>query len=56
MTALALRIGQQIATAHGPACSGVRKMVDFRLKAGRHVLQIAGSASPAIALMVTRLP
>lgn len=41
---------------HGPACSGIRTMVDFELGRGRHLLQIAGSRDPAIALMVARLP
>lgn len=36
---------------HGPACSTVRKMVDFPLKAGRHVVEIAGSPNPNIVLM-----
>lgn len=43
------------AHGHGPECSGIRKMVDFRLRAGRHILQIAGNGSPAIRVMVTRL-
>ncbi|MGN7161220.1 homogentisate 1,2-dioxygenase [Sphingomonas sp. SAFR-052] len=41
---------------HGPACSGIRKMVDFELGRGRHLLQIAGSRDAAVALMVARLP
>ncbi|WP_156678749.1 homogentisate 1,2-dioxygenase [Sphingomonas profundi] len=42
-----------IAHAHGPACSGIRKMVDFRLEQGRHLLQIAGNPTPTIRLMVS---
>lgn len=38
---------------HGPACSTIRKMVDFDLKPGRHLLQIAGSEPAAVTLMVT---
>lgn len=44
------------AHGHGPECSGIRKMVDFPLKSGRHILQISGSGSPAIAVMIARLP
>lgn len=40
----------------GPACSGIRKMVDFTLQPGDYVLQIAGSGSPAISVLVARLP
>ena len=45
-----------VAHGHGPECSGIRKMVDYTLKPGRHVLQIAASGEPRIALMVTKLP
>lgn len=41
---------------HGPACSGIRKIVDFSLKPGRYTLQIAGSAAPELALMVAQMP
>lgn len=36
---------------HGPDCSGIRKIVWFDLSAGRHVVQIAGSASADIRIM-----
>lgn len=45
-----------IAHARGPACSGIRKMVDFDLAAGRYLLQIAGNQEAALSLMVVRLP
>ncbi|WP_156360138.1 homogentisate 1,2-dioxygenase [Sphingomonas sp. Leaf10] len=45
-----------IGHSHGPACSGIRKMVDFQLGRGRHLVQIAGSRDRAVALMVARLP
>ncbi|MEP9401421.1 hypothetical protein [Sphingomonas sp. VNH70] len=45
-----------VAHGHGPACSGIRKMVDFDLSPGRHLIQIAGSADPAVTLLVTPLP
>lgn len=44
-----------VAHGHGPACSGVRKMVDFRLTPGRYLLQIAGNADPVIPVMVAAL-
>lgn len=37
---------------HGPGCSTIRKMVDFDLKPGRHLLQIAGSEAAAVTLMI----
>lgn len=50
-----LREGKVIASSahgHGPACSGIRKIVDFRLSAGEHFLQIAGSPTPVLAVLV----
>ena len=44
-----------VAHAHGPACSTVRKMVDFDLKPGRYLLQIAGSDTTTLPVMVSRL-
>lgn len=41
--------------SHGPACSGIRKMVDFDLQPGRHLLQIVGSPTAAIDVMIVRL-
>ncbi|TGX44725.1 homogentisate 1,2-dioxygenase [Sphingomonas naasensis] len=40
----------------GPACSGIRKMVDFALEPGSYVLQIAGNGAPTLPVLVTRLP
>lgn len=45
-----------IAHGHGPECSGIRKMVDYTVKPGRHVLQIAASGDAAITVLVTKLP
>lgn len=45
-----------VAHAHGPACTGVRKLVDFALKPGRYVLQIEGSKDAVAPVLVTRLP
>lgn len=44
------------AHGHGPDCSGIAKMVDFPLSAGRHVLQLAASGQPSIAVLVVKLP
>ncbi len=44
------------AHGHGPDCTGVRKMVDFDLQPGRYLLQVAGNGSPALPLMVARVP
>ncbi|HEV7694140.1 MAG TPA: hypothetical protein VGO52_25120 [Hyphomonadaceae bacterium] len=41
---------------HGPDCSGIRKIVDFPLKAGKHTLQISANADPKMVLMVTKKP
>lgn len=45
-----------VAHGHGPACTGIRKMVDFDLGAGRYVLQVAGNGTADLPLMVTKLP
>lgn len=45
-----------VAHGHGPECSGIRKMVDYPLKPGRHVLQIAASGEATISVLVTKLP
>lgn len=44
------------AHGHGPACTGIRKFVDFTLTPGRYVLQVAGNAGPTLPLLLTRLP
>lgn len=41
---------------HGPACSGVRKMVDFALEPGIYVVQIAGSASDKVRVLAASIP
>lgn len=45
-----------VAHGHGPACSGIRKMVDFDLQPGRYLLQIAGSEPLATGVMVSAVP
>lgn len=44
-----------IAHGHGPDCSGIRKIVDFTLQPGRHVLQLSGNAEAQATIMVVRL-
>jgi hypothetical protein len=41
---------------HGPACTGIRKYVDFDLKPGAYLLQMSGSPAPTLDVMVARLP
>ena len=54
-----LKDGQPVtstAHGHGPACSSVRKMVDFPLTPGRYVIQVSADADPTLAILVARLP
>lgn len=44
-----------VAHGHGPACSTIRKTVEFDLKPGRYLLQVAGSRTDALRMMVSRL-
>ncbi|MDP3493808.1 MAG: hypothetical protein Q8R82_11885 [Hyphomonadaceae bacterium] len=39
---------------HGPACTTIRKMVDFQLKPGTHLLQVSANAAPTLKLMVAK--
>lgn len=50
------KLVESVAHDHGPACSGIRKMIDFALRSGAYVLQVAGNGTPAISVIVTRLP
>jgi len=45
-----------VAHGRGPACTGIRKMVDFALTPGRHTLQIAVNGEPQVTVMAVRLP
>jgi len=45
-----------IAHGRGPDCTGIRKMVDFPLKPGRYILQIAANGEPEVTALVARLP
>jgi hypothetical protein len=40
---------------HGPKCTGLRKMVDFKLTPGTYAIQLSGSATPSLALMLVKL-
>jgi hypothetical protein len=44
-----------IAHGHGPKCSGMRKMVDFPLRPGDHLLQISGNQGAAISVLVAKI-
>ncbi len=45
-----------VAHAHGPDCTGVRKMVDFRLSPGAYILQLSGATEASLPVMIVRLP
>jgi len=47
---------QSVAHGHGPDCSGIRKMVDFHLAPGDYLLQIAGSGTPVVRVLVASVP
>lgn len=40
---------------HGGACSPVRKMVDYDLARGRYLLEVAGSPTATLGLMIARV-
>lgn len=44
------------AHAHGPACSGIHKIVDFPLHPGGYVVQISANAEPQTTVLVVRVP
>ena len=44
------------AHAPGPACTGIRKTVQFALGAGRAVIQLSGNPDAAIQVLVTKIP
>lgn len=47
---------ESIAHGHGPACSGIHKVVDFTLVPGRYFVTISGNETADVAVMVARLP
>lgn len=44
------------AHSHGPACSGIRKIVDYRLAPGRYVLQLTGAAANTLPVLIAPAP
>ncbi len=47
---------ESVGHGRGPACSGIRKMVDFRLEPGRYLLQLAGNGAPRMRVIVAAVP
>jgi hypothetical protein len=47
---------EPLSFGHGPACTTIRKMVVYPLRAGRHILQVAGSGAEAARLLVAKQP
>jgi hypothetical protein len=41
-----------VAHGHGPECGPVRKIVDFDLRPGRHLLQLSGSRDAGVTVMI----
>ncbi|MGN6375073.1 MAG: hypothetical protein ACTHMG_05905 [Sphingomonas sp.] len=44
-----------VAHRHGPACSGIHKIVDFRLPRGRYALHLSGMNAPSVRVLITRV-
>ena len=42
--------------SHGTDCSGIGKMVDFRLEPGTYLVQLAGSVPDKVRVLVTAVP
>ena len=47
---------ESFAHAMGTACSGLAKMVDFRLAPGAYTIQLSAAADPTMRIAITRLP
>jgi hypothetical protein len=45
-----------VAHGHGPMCTGIRKIVDFRLRPGRYVLQLTGAPAATVPVLIARKP
>jgi len=45
---------ESVAHAHGPACSGIRKIVAFRLAAGEYQLRLSGIKADGVDVLVAR--
>ena len=44
------------AHGHGPACSSIRKVVDFPLTSGRYLIQISANAGAELPVMIVARP
>ena len=44
-----------VAHGHGPACTGVTKMVEFILAPGTYTVQLSGSEADSLALLVAKV-
>jgi hypothetical protein len=42
------------AHGHGPACTGIAKMVDFPLKRGRYALHLTGISTPSVKVLIAK--
>lgn len=54
-----VRDGAAVASTHhehGPACSGIGKTVDFPLPAGQSIIQLSGSGTSEIEVMMVPVP
>lgn len=47
---------EPVSFGHGPACTTIRKMVVYALKAGDHTLQVAGNGADTVKLAVAKQP
>lgn len=47
---------RSVAHGHGPDCSGIRKMVDYRLTPGTYTLQLAANGTDSLIAMVAPQP
>lgn len=45
------KVVKSVSHGHGPACSGIRKMVDFDVTEGRYLLQIVNAPNASIRAM-----
>lgn len=43
-----------VAHGHGPMCTGIRKIVDFRLTPGRYWLQLSGTTDASVPVLIAR--
>lgn len=50
------KVVEASAHAMGPACTGIRKMVDFTLTPGNYTLQLSDNPEPATSVLVIRRP